>query len=137
MIATPPTILAKRSCNFSISYGDDDLSICAFNSKIRVSISSASPLPSTIVVVSLPTDAVRACPNQSLLNLSNFIPLVFETTVPPVIAAISSKINVLRSPKSGALTATTFRIPLILFTTNVDNTSSPKSSAITNNDFCC
>ena len=135
MIATPPIILAKRSCKRSISYGELEPSIWAFNSEIRSLILAVSPLPSTIVVVSLPTVTVLALPNQSILKRSNFIPLVGEIKVPPVTAAISSKINVLRSPKSGALTATTFKIPLILFTIRVDNASPSISSATTSNDL--
>ena len=80
IIATPPTILAKRSCNFSTSYGDLELSNCCFKSKTRVSILSVSPLPSTIVDVSLPIVTTRALPNQSVLNLSKRIPLSVDTT---------------------------------------------------------
>ena len=48
---------------------------------------------------------------------------------------MSSKINKRRSPKSGALTAATFKIPLILFTINVASASPSISSAIINNDL--
>jgi len=137
IIATPPINLDKRSCNFSTSYGELDLSICDFNSKIRASITLTSPLPSTIVVVSLPTVIVLASPNQSLLNLSKRIPFCCDTTVPPVNVAISSRISVLRSPKSGALTAATFKIPLILLTISVASASPSISSATINKDLFC
>ncbi len=57
--------------------------------------------------ISLDTVTVLASPNHSQLNLSSFIPFSLSNTVPPVKIAISSKINFLRSPKSGAFTATT------------------------------
>ena len=50
---------------------------------------------------------------------------------------MSSKINFLRSPKSGALTATTFNIPRILFTIRVANASPSISSAMINNVLLC
>ena len=49
--------------------------------------------------------------------------------------AISSRISLRRSPKSGALTATTFKIPRALFTIKVASASPSTSSAITNNDL--
>ena len=53
-----------------------------------------------------------------------------EITVPPVRIAISSNIALRRSPKPGALTAATFRLPRILFTTKVANASPSTSSAM-------
>jgi hypothetical protein len=59
-----------------------------------------------IVVFSLPTVTFLALPNQLVSNLSNRIPFSVDTTVPPVNVAMSSKMAFLRSPNSGALTAT-------------------------------
>ena len=101
-------------------------------------IAASSPLASMIVVASFPTVILLAEPNHLTSNFSKRIPLSVDTTVPPVRVAISSKIAFLRSPKSGAFTATTGRIPLILLTTIVESASPSISSAITNSDlFCC
>ena len=54
-------------------------------------------------------------------------------TVPPVSTAMSSNIALRRSPKPGALTAATFKIPRITFSTNVANASPSTSSAMMNN----
>ena len=129
IIATPPTNLPKRSCNFSTLYGVVSLSNCALSDNTLSSILSASPLPSTIVVVSLPTVTILALPNQSIFNLANVIPLFVDTTVAPVKIAISSNIWSLKSPNPGALTAATFNAPLPLFITNVANASPSISSA--------
>ena len=67
---------------------------------------------------------------MSMLVLSSLNPLSSETTVALVKIAISSSIAFLRSPKPGAFTAATFKAPLSLFTTNVDNASPSTSSAI-------
>ncbi len=48
---------------------------------------------------------------------------------------MSSSIALRRSPKPGALTATTFSRPRILFTTSVDSASPSTSSAITSSGF--
>ena len=114
------------------------MSICSFNSSNLFEIASSEPFPSTMVVVSFPTVTFLAFPNHSELNLSNFIPFSSDTTVPPVSTAISSNIAFFLSPNSGALTATTFKIPLILFTTSVERASPSKSSEMINSDlFCC
>ena len=81
--------------------------------------------------------AILASPNQSQLNLSSCIPLSLLNTTPPVRLAISSKTSFLLSPKSGAFTAHTLTVPLILFTIKVARASLSISSAITNNDFPC
>ena len=52
-------------------------------------------------------------------------------TVPPVSTAISSSISLRRSPKPGALTHTTFRVPRSLLTIRVDRASPSTSSAMT------
>jgi hypothetical protein len=65
------------------------------------------------------------------------MPFCFEITVPPVRAAISSKIIVRRSPKSGAFTAAHFGMPLILFTIIAASASPSISSATINRDLFC
>ena len=67
---------------------------------------------------------------MSIVVASSCKPLSSEITVPPVSIAISSSISFLLSPKPGALTAATFKEPLILLTTRVDNASPSTSSAI-------
>lgn len=52
------------------------------------------------------------------------------TMVAPVMIAMSSRYDVLRSPKPGALTAMTLRLPRSLFTTSVASGSCSKSSAM-------
>ena len=110
-------------------------SICDCSSSTRASIDSASPFPSTIVVCSLVTVAFLASPNHSQENLSSFIPFCLSNTLPPVVIAMSSKTNLRLSPKSGAFTAHTLIVPLILFTIKVANASLSISSAIINNDL--
>jgi len=63
---------------------------------------------------------------------SNFKPTSSEITWPPVTTAMSSNISFLLSPKPGALTATQFKVPLILLTTKVARASPSTSSAIMN-----
>ena len=57
-------------------------------------------------------------------------PLSSDITVAPVSVAISSNIEPLLSPKPGALTATTLKVPLNLLTTSVASASPSMSSAI-------
>ena len=61
------------------------------------------------------------------------MPRSSDITCPPVNIAISSSIDFLLSPKPGALTATTFKPPLNLFTTKVARASPSTSSAIIKN----
>ena len=58
-------------------------------------------------------------------------------TVPPVKIAISSNMALRRSPNPGALTATTLKVPRILFNTNVGSASPSTSSAMINNGLDC
>ncbi len=51
--ATPPANFAKRSCNFSRSKSELTFSICCLICSTRCLICSASPSPSTMVVLSL------------------------------------------------------------------------------------
>ncbi len=97
---------------------------------IRALIVLESPAPFTIVVLSLLIVIFSAVPSISKVVLSNLNPLSSETTVPLVNMAISSSIAFLLSPNPGALTADTFKAPLILLTTKVDSASPSTSSAI-------
>ena len=137
MIATPPISLPKRSCNFSFSNGEVAPSIWVLISSALNLIASSSPLPSTIVVLSLPTIAERAEPNTcfkvATSILSNLWPLSLDNTWPPVITAKSSNAIVLLSPNSGALTAATFTTPLALLTIVKAKASPSISSATINN----
>ena len=58
------------------------------------------------------------------------MPISSEITVALVSVAMSCNIALRRSPKPGALTAATFTIPRMLFTTNVARASPSTSSAI-------
>ena len=68
-------------------------------------------------------------PNQAPSTVSSFIPLSGDTNWPPVNIARSCNIAVLSSPKDGALTAATDRVPLTLLTTNPAKASPSISSA--------
>ena len=76
------------------------------------------------------TFTLLADPKSVSLTFSNLIPKSSEITCPPVRMAISSNIAFLLSPKPGALTATTFKPPLSLFTTKVASASPSTSSDI-------
>ena len=93
------------------------------------------PAPSTIVVLSLSTLIFLQDPRSLIFTFSNLIPRSSDIKVPPVKIAISSNIAFLLSPKPGALTATTFKPPLNLFTTKVAKASPSTSSAMINNDL--
>ena len=69
-------------------------------------------------------------PKCSNVTSSNDNPTFSVITVAPVNTAISSNIAKRFSPNPGAFTATTFRLPRTLFTTNVDNASPSISSAM-------
>jgi len=105
-------------------------SIWALICLILPSTASGSPAPSRIVVFSFSTIIFLARPKSLIVALSSFRPISSEIKVAPVSTAISSSIAFLRSPKPGALTATTFRTPRSLFTTNVASASPSISSAI-------
>ena len=77
----------------------------------------------------------RAVPNIEISVFSSFKPISSEITWPPVTVAISANISFLLSPNPGALTATQFSVPLILFTINVARASPSTSSAIINKGF--
>ncbi len=77
------------------------------------------------------TDFAR--PNISIVVSFKSNPNSSEITWPPVKIAISFNISFLLSPYPGALTATTEKVPLNLFTIKVVNASPSTSSAIINN----
>ena len=128
--ATPPDILAKRSCNFSLSKSDVVSAICALICATRSLIAAASPWPSTIVVSSFVTRTWRAVPRSSMPMLSNLRPTSSVITVAPVKVAISCNIALRRSPNPGAFTATALNVPRNLLTTRVAKASPSTSSAI-------
>ena len=97
-------------------------------------ISSVEPAPSTIVVLSLSIVTVLAVPKYPTEALSNLKPFSSLITVPPVNTAISSSIAFLLSPKPGALTAATLKVPRNLLTTKVANASPSKSSEMINKE---
>ena len=99
-------------------------------SDIEASMSDFFPDPLTIVLFSLSTLTLFAEPKSLSLTFSSLIPKSSDITCPPVKIAISSSIAFLLSPKPGALTATTLRPPLNLFTTNVAKASPSTSSEI-------
>ena len=128
--ATPPESLASLSCSFSLSNSESLSSISFLIDAIRAAISSLSPLPPTITVLSLSTLTVVAVPRRSSVASLRSYPTSSLTTVPPVRIAISSIIAFLLSPKPGALTASTSMIPLSLLITSVARASPSTSSAM-------
>ena len=98
----------------------------------RSAIAALSPAPSTIVVLSLVTVTLLAEPSWSIVASFNCIPKSSEITVPPVKTAMSSSWALRRSPKPGAFTATTLKVPRILLRTKVGKASPVMSSAMIN-----
>ena len=128
--ATPPAILARRSCNFSRSYSLVVASISARICAARPLIASFVPPPLTIVVFSAPTMTFFALPRSVICTASRAIPRSLKIASPPVRTAISPIIAFRRSPYPGALTATVCTMPRSLFTTRVARASPSTSSAI-------
>ena len=128
--ATPPESFARRSWSFSRSKSESVFSISVLIWLIRPLIASLSPLPSTIVVVSLATTTRRARPSCESWVFSSLRPISSVITSPPVRIAMSSSIRLRRSPKPGALTATPVKVPRSLFTTSVASDSPSTSSAM-------
>ena len=137
MTATPPANLARRSCNFSRSKSDVVSEICFLRRSTRSVKASFDPAPSTMVVESLVTVTLAACPSCAIVASFKFKPKSSVITVPPVRIAISCNCSLRRSPKPGALTATTLKVPRILFKTSVGKASPVISSAIINNERPC
>ena len=95
-----------------------------------------SLLPSVIIVVeSFVTIILDALPNKLSSILSKRKPKSSLIKVPCVKIAISSNKYLRKSPKPGALIATTLIIPRNLLRTKVDNASFSISSAIINKGF--
>src|SRR5688572_13325783 len=97
---------------------------------MRPSISVLEPAPSTIVVFSFSIVTFLAVPSISRVTFSSLMPRSSEMTLPPVKVAMSSSIALRRSPKPGALTAATFKVPRSLLTTSVASASPSTSSAM-------
>ena len=87
--------------------------------------------PSMIVVSSLVETTRRARPRScDASTLSSLRPSSSEMTWPPVRMAMSRSISLRRSPKPGALTASTLSVPRSLLTTSVASASPSTSSAM-------
>ncbi len=99
---------------------------------MRLSISVLLSEEETIVVLSLSMVTLTACPSISRVTVSRLKPTSSEIISPPVSTAISCKTAFRRSPKLGALMATTFNTPLALLTTKVARASPSTFSAIIN-----
>ncbi|MCY1460464.1 hypothetical protein D9M71_780240 [compost metagenome] len=82
-----------------------------------------------MVVFSLETCTFLARPRSAMVAFSSDRPISSEITVPPVRVAMSSSIALRRSPKPGALTATTLTMPRMVLTTRVASASPSTSSA--------
>jgi len=98
---------------------------------MRPLISASDPCPSMIVVSSLVTTTRRAWPKSCSVAVSSCRPISSVITSPPVNTAMSRSISLRRSPKAGALTATTLNTPRSLFSTSVASASPSTSSATT------
>ena len=83
-----------------------------------------------MVVSSLSDTTRRARPRSSIVALSSLRPISSEITVPPVRIAISCSMALRRSPKPGALIASTLIVPRSLLTTSVASASPSTSSAM-------
>mmetsp|Transcript_25876 Transcript_25876/g.76648 ORF Transcript_25876/g.76648 Transcript_25876/m.76648 type:complete len:201 (+) Transcript_25876:847-1449(+) len=130
MIATPPERRAMRSLSFSRSYS---CSVAATRLRIcdtRAETSRCVEPSPTMVHASLVMSTLAAKPSTLSSALSSDTPSSSLTIVPPVRMAMSSRYDVLRSPKPGALTATTLRAPRSLLTTSVASASCSTSSAM-------
>ncbi len=130
MTQTPPASLAIRSWSFSRSQSESVDATSAWSWATRSLTAWASPLPSTMVVVSLVATTRRAVPSTSRPTESSDSPTSSATTWPPVRMAMSCSIALRRSPKPGALTATALKVPRTLLTTSVDSASASTSSAM-------
>ena len=81
------------------------------------------------VVLSLSTTIRLARPRSFSVTFSSLSPSSSLITWPPVRIAMSCSMALRRSPKPGAFTATTARVPRILLTTSVASASPSTSSA--------
>src|SRR5579872_6078472 len=78
---------------------------------MRALMSDCLPAPSMMVVFSFSTTIFFASPRSFSVAFSSDRPTSSEITVPPVRIAISCSMALRRSPKPGALTADTLRMP--------------------------
>ncbi len=74
-----------------------------------------------MILFSLLIITFLALPKSVKLTESSALPTSSDIYSAPVTVAISLSISFFLSPNPGALTATTFRVPLNLLTTNVAN----------------
>ena len=108
----------------------------------KTKTASLPPSPPPLFLLPLPNSSSRskngeaarralaAVPSTDSSAFSRLTPSSSLTTVPPVRMAMSSRYDVLRSPKPGALTATTLSVPRSLLTTSVASASCSTSSAM-------
>ena len=138
MTATPPDSFALRSLSLSRSKSLVVSSIWASICLMRSSMSAFLPAPSTMVVASLVTLMDLAVPSISTLASASDTPSSSMMGCAPVKTAISSSMRLRRSPKPGAFTATTLRMPRMRFSTRVASASPSTSSAMISSDleFC-
>src|SRR2546430_298072 len=94
---------------------------------MRALMSVGLPAPSMMVVFSFSTTTFFASPRSFTDAFSSVSPTSSEITVPPVRVAMSCSMALRRSPKPGALTEATLRMPRMLLTTSVA-TASPSTS---------
>ena len=83
-----------------------------------------------MVVLSLSITIRLARPRSLRVAFSSLKPSSSEITLPPVSTAMSRSISLRRSPKPGAFTAATLRVPRSLLTTSVASASPSMSSAM-------
>jgi hypothetical protein len=98
-------------------------------------ISFSSHFQSTITVLSFVEITLSALPSISIVASSSFIQSSSVINVAHVTVAISRNISFFLSPNQGALTVSTFNIPLILFNTSDAKASPSTSSAMITKSF--
>ena len=128
--ATPPESFAIRSLILSLSYSKSVKSTSFLSFSTLAFTESFVSSKATMVVLSFEIVIFFAFPKSFIVTFSSNIDLSSLINFPPVRIAISSKAAFLLSPKDGALTAETFKIPAFLFITRVVKASPSISSAI-------
>ena len=129
--ATPPDSLASRSWSFSRSKSLGrvlDLELDLPDAGLDRAPRSPCPRRSWSCPWWRSRDAPRRDPRAA--TLSSLRPTSSEMTRAPVRVAMSSSIALRRSPKPGALTASTLIVPRSLLTTRVGSASPSTSSAM-------
>ena len=106
-----------------------DLGARLFDPSLDIAV-HGKPAPSMIVVFSLSTVTRLARPRSSSFTESSRMPVSSMMALPPVRIAISSSMDLRRSPKPGAFTAQTMSVPRSLLTTSVASASPSTSSEI-------